>query len=146
MASVESKKCQRCKLDKSLQEFRRDRRRKDGLKYVCKTCDDLRYKEYRSQNPEAVRAARREQHLKHKYGITTTQYEEMLAEQQHKCAACGNEDVHNQLYKSLVVDHCHKTGTVRGLLCHSCNTTLGASKEDATRLEACIRYLRNSEQ
>ena len=60
----------------------------------------------------------RKKRLKFKYGITIEQYDSMLLSQKNKCYICNEE-------KKLVVDHCHKTGAIRKLLCHGCNTVLG---------------------
>lgn len=55
------------------------------------------------------------------YGITLEQYEQMLTAQNGVCAICGRIPTG----RSLHVDHNHKTGEVRGLLCHSCNFAIG---------------------
>lgn len=79
------------------------------------------------------------------YGITVEQYEEMLHKQDHKCAICGgegflmNKDRHQM---KLVVDHCHETGRVRGLLCHNCNRALGLFKDSVENLSSAINYLK----
>lgn len=58
--------------------------------------------------------------LKRYYGITLEYYNQMLKKQDYKCAICRKEST-----KSLVVDHCHKSGKVRGLLCSDpCNIKL----------------------
>ncbi|MGH7974764.1 MAG: endonuclease VII domain-containing protein [bacterium] len=56
--------------------------------------------------------------LKYKYGITFDQYNTLVKKQNKKCAICFDDN-------SLCVDHNHKTGKVRGLLCKSCNSRLG---------------------
>lgn len=72
---------------------------------------------------------------KHRYGITKEQYEQILEAQDGKCAICKR-------FKKLVVDHCHKTNRVRGLLCGGCNILLGHLDDDAKLLENGIAYLR----
>jgi len=71
------------------------------------------------------------------YGITLEQYEQMLIEQDHKCAICGEKPE-----RTLHTDHCHETDKVRGLLCRSCNVGLGHFKDDINRLAAAIEYLK----
>jgi hypothetical protein len=84
-------------------------------------------------------------HLVRDFGITEEIYEAMFAAQDGKCAICGREesaiDHKRKAPKSLSVDHCHKTGVVRDLLCWTCNSTLGKIQESKTWLEAMISYL-----
>lgn len=87
-----------------------------------------------------------ERNLLKKYGITRTQYDAMFAAQDGKCAICFQpetfKEVKSDKARLLAVDHCHKTGMVRNLLCWRCNTTLGAVKESNELLEAMKVYLR----
>lgn len=69
-----------------------------------------------------------------RYGITTDQYEAMLAAQRGGCAMCGAPPRRS----SLDIDHCHQSGRVRALLCDQCNRALGAF--EALR-ERCEKYL-----
>lgn len=61
---------------------------------------------------------RRAWNLKTRYGITEAEYTSILERQRGVCALCGGE------MKRQVVDHCHQTGMVRGILCHACNIKL----------------------
>lgn len=72
-----------------------------------------------------------------KYGITLEQYEAMLAEQGGVCAICLKDDT----LKRLAVDHCHSLGTVRGLLCQSCNLSIGRMGDDPDQLRRAAAYL-----
>lgn len=81
----------------------------------------------------------REYHLKATYNLTVEQYNEMLKEQNHKCCICGLDEVDNKV--KLAVDHCHKTGKVRGLLCKFCNVGLGNFKDNINSLSKAISYL-----
>lgn len=83
-------------------------------------------------------------YLKRTYGITLDDYEAMLEEQNHRCKICGSEGfvMDKDRHKiKLVVDHCHETGAVRGLLCHNCNRALGLLKDSTDTLKSAIAYL-----
>lgn len=98
--------------------------------------------QYRQRHPERVRSYR----FKAAYGITVEQYREMEAAQDGLCAICGKPEavLHKTTLepRQLAVDHCHKTGKVRALLCSSCNGGLGNFRDDTTLLERAITYLR----
>jgi len=75
---------------------------------------------YDRAHPEKVR----ESHLKCKYGITLAGYDALLKKQKGVCAICKlpyrGTNVAGKP-RRLDVDHCHKTGQIRGLLCNGCN-------------------------
>jgi ribosomal protein L34E len=78
------------------------------------------------------------------YGISLQEYAKMLESQHHKCAICGQPE--KSLWrtgrpKELSVDHSHKTGKVRALLCHACNTGIGAFEENSQLLNRAANYL-----
>lgn len=77
--------------------------------------------------------------LKYKYGITVEQRDELLAEQGGVCAICKTGTPPTKL--GWVVDHCHSTGKVRGILCSPCNTLLGAARDNTQTLTNAIQYL-----
>lgn len=83
--------------------------------------------------------------LKTKYNLTVEEYEQMLVKQEGKCAICGRSE-NVDLFKSrgkikLHVDHCHKTGVVRGILCSSCNLGIGKFRDDPQLLLNASIYL-----
>ena len=86
---------------------------------------------------------RRSQQLTKKYGITLEDYEWMLENQNHACKICGTIDPSHTSGR-MVVDHCHTTGNVRGLLCNRCNTGLGYFKDNPDFLASAIKYLNDS--
>jgi hypothetical protein len=81
------------------------------------------------------------------YGITLHEYERMLKEQDCKCAICRREETRvvrngsDEAKRMLAVDHCHKTGKVRGLLCSDCNPSLGGFQDSIEILANAIAYL-----
>lgn len=77
--------------------------------------------------------------LKKKYGITADHYEQMMSDQDGKCALCGR--VGNVGGKRLAVDHCHATGRVRGLLCNTCNTMLDNAQDNVDLLMSAAAYI-----
>jgi len=87
-----------------------------------------------------VKKNNRVQSLKRAYGITEKQYDEMGEKQGWKCAICGTEKPGGP-GKKLMVDHNHKTGEIRGLLCNHCNSTIGYALECPERLRRAIAYL-----
>lgn len=78
--------------------------------------------------------------LKSLYGITVEEYEELSAHQNHVCWICGKKETTKDGY--LHVDHCHKTGKIRGLLCGLCNRGIGALGDSIELLEKAIEYLK----
>ena len=83
-------------------------------------------------------------YLQRSYGITYKNYEALLKGQKYKCAICGSEGFILDAMKhklKLVVDHNHKTGVVRGLLCHNCNRGLGLFQDNPDILQSAIEYL-----
>lgn len=87
----------------------------------------------RVENKDEINLKRRLQ----KYGLTMQQHIDILAEQDSKCA--------NKLCVSKItdldIDHCHKSGEVRGYLCGHCNTAIGLVKESTESLKGLIDYL-----
>lgn len=84
-------------------------------------------------NPEKVLA----RELRRTYGLTVAEFYRMLAEQGGVCAACRKPCYR----KRLSVDHDHKTGAVRGLLCQRCNSALGQARENPETLRALADYI-----
>jgi len=72
------------------------------------------------------------------YNISIEDYEFMLEIQKNRCAICGSEPTKK---RALAVDHDHKTGQVRGLLCNTCNLGLGQFKDSKDLLLKAIKYL-----
>jgi hypothetical protein len=66
-------------------------------------------------------------------------FNEMKKAQRGRCAICRRTSK-----RELHIDHCHKTGKVRGLLCSACNPALGAFKDDPKLLMAAVRYLKEA--
>lgn len=77
-----------------------------------------------------------------KYGISLDHFNNLLKQQENRCAVCGGEAMGkaNQFH----VDHNHSTGNIRGLLCHFCNIALGMVRDDITHLEKLINYLKQN--
>jgi len=78
--------------------------------------------------------------LKRKYGINADAYMKMYEKQNGTCAICGTDRESKRGYM-LAVDHCHKTGKVRGLLCHMCNTGIGLLQDNVGFLYKAADYL-----
>ena len=102
----------------------------------AKTCTKARLKDSPSQAPER----KRELHLQRTYGITPEEYDQMLIKQKGTCSACPATEAGGK-HNVFVVDHCHRTGKVRGLLCKDCNIVLGIMQDDPSRFANLITYL-----
>jgi hypothetical protein len=97
----------------------------------------IRNVEQRARDNEKMRAA----NLERLYGITPEQYDEQLAKQNGRCAICTSDNPGHTISNRFHVDHDHKTGKFRGLLCGHCNRGLGAFKDKPHVLRAAIEYL-----
>lgn len=113
--------------------FNTDRRARDGKFSWCRSCCSAYEREHRT--PETSRAAR----LKTKYGITIARYDELLAEQDGRCAIC--RCLPDGYAHRFHVDHDHATMRVRAILCHHCNLAVGNVREDPAIAIALVQYV-----
>lgn len=117
--------CKKCNQIKPITEF--NTFREGRTEYTCKRCNNL------------VR----------KFGINDKDYRIMIEAQNNKCAICDREETYthrNKEVRTLAIDHCHKTGKIRQLLCNKCNMSLGGADERIDILEKMIDYLRKHNQ
>jgi hypothetical protein len=155
------KVCNECHQSLDVSAFHRDVHKRDGLYPKCRECTNAkqrasraiperrlacieRSRQFRRKNPERVRAGVRDATLRAKYGIGLSEFAALLETQGGGCAICGRPDPGISWGKNLHVDHCHKTGAVRGLLCQSCNTSIGRFGDDPEMLRKAIAYLERS--
>lgn len=75
------------------------------------------------------------------YGMRETDYTALLHSQKGRCAACRKKAPKPGEGRSFAVDHCHATGTVRGILCHGCNRAIGFAGDDPAVLRALAVYV-----
>jgi hypothetical protein len=94
---------------------------------------------YYLTNLERVRERKRGSGLARAYGLTVERWNELFAAQGGACAVCRSSEPNTK--RGWHTHHCHKSGRVRGILCHHCNISLGAAKEDSARLRALAEYI-----
>lgn len=140
------KYCNRCKILKTLENFYDCNTSKDGLSHNCKQCISIKFKNYYLLNKDRISKQhksrseyKRNRDYIIRYNITLKEYNEMLKLQDYKCKICKSITPGGK--GNFKIDHCHSTGKVRGLLCNSCNVTLGLVNDDITRLKKLINYL-----
>lgn len=101
----------------------------------CKNC---RKKEWlRSQKEKGVDPTEYKHRLR--LDISFLEREDLLESQEGRCAICGIPEEESP--RVLVVDHCHKTGETRGLLCGQCNTGIGMMKDNIETVRNAVKYL-----
>ena len=140
---MNEKQCPKCKLTLSVDLFQKNRSAKDGLQYQCTSCRKLIEK-------SPIKLARdrkryhdnkgiyRDKYYQRTYGLTIDQYNSLLASQGNKCAVCKGNCKTGRL---LAVDHDHNSGSVRGLLCSSCNQALGLLQDDSEIISNLLKYI-----
>lgn len=124
------KKCRKCAQTLSVQFFTPSQKAADGLASWCRSCHSVISLKYRNTVG-----------LQRKYGITAEEYADMVARQNGVCCICGKPP--QGKYTRLSVDHCHKTGRVRGLLCNRCNRAIGLFEDDPRLITVAAAYLSN---
>lgn len=152
---MEEKTCSKCFLNKPVTDYSVADKRGNRRSW-CRLCESVRVRAYYASNetyrqktkdrvrkweinnPERRAVVQAKASRKYKFGITDEQYQSMIIAQGSCCALCGSQD-HGRsgngrrstgkrkwVAKNWNIDHSHKTGVVRGLLCHTCNVRLGA--------------------
>lgn len=124
------KRCPDCKKQKPLVDFPRNKNSKDGRHAYCKPCHNARGHETRQR----LYGGGRHYHLRRRYGIGAAEVEAMIAAQGGVCAICHERPAAH-------VDHDHKTGKIRGILCFGCNGGLGQFQDDTDRMARAIEYV-----
>jgi hypothetical protein len=105
-------------------------------------------KRHHERKGDKVYQDRRKKHsiktrLKSQYGLTELEYWDIHKKQNGKCGICGRSPmcgVSNSI-RNLVIDHCHNTNKIRGLLCTQCNVMLGMAGEKPEIFTKAIEYL-----
>lgn len=114
----------------------------------CMTCRRDASRRRTVEQPVAVHAAikrwslankdrRRDTALRRLYGISLTEYSTRVTSQNGLCLIC-------EVKSALVVDHCHRSGKIRGLLCGTCNRAMGLFQDDPAKLRSAVSYLENA--
>lgn len=170
-----------CLRIRSIEQFYKLSKRKDGIDNECSICRNIRNtfyylfypekektrkqifynknkikilgrnKDWKDNNKEKAKGIIRKWQqtnkdkvknaaLKHKFGITLEDFTNMLTKQNYLCSI-GKEKL---TVRTANVDHCHKTGKVRGLLCSTCNSGIGMLKDSIPHLKSAITYLKRN--
>lgn len=147
------KQCSGCTKWKPLTEFFKDKGFKDGHYSRCKECKTKATYEWRKNNKKEYNSGAKrwrdenpdKQHaneIKRRYGLDIKDYDMMLVNQDHKCAICPRQHDPSKKRGRLYVDHCHKTGKIRALLCSFHNSMLGYAEDDIEILNKAIDYIK----
>ena len=130
--------CRDCSEAKPATEYHAKARSSDGLQPRCKDCNNAQSKRWRERYPQRHKRAQRRVSLRSLYGLSIDEYESMNSAQGGLCAACGNPCRRGG---HLAVDHCHKTGRIRSLLCSGCNVALGYMQENPIAIRKLAAYI-----
>lgn len=154
-----TKVCRVCGEEKDAEDFYA------GQGRTCKSCTKSRARDWRGANPLRYRATRRAwekdnvdlavkrrvNRLRRRYKLSRSQVEERLKKQNHLCLICKVK-LHSPFDPNPspdttkpVVDHDHRDGHVRGILCSACNVALGLLEDSTKTIAAAYRYLKNDQ-
>lgn len=134
----------KCLQELPLDEFYNCKTTKDGRLHICISCEKFRIREYIKSKGAKEKRRRKLYAIAYKYGLDKRGYEELLKSQEYKCKICGV--FHTKApHGTLCVDHCHKTNTIRGLLCSKCNAALGHFNDNVHVLANAIEYLKEKD-
>ena len=144
--------CNICKIELSFDSFHKSKEHRGGVDSRCKNCSSIYHQKQYQNNILVERQKRKERmrrvrinnpdytknsHLKERYGITLQQKLELLNKQNGRCAICKKDIIKIK----ACVDHDHKTGKIRGLLCDKCNRALGGFEDNKEYLQQAMEYL-----
>lgn len=121
--------CRDCKENKSIDSFHNSLSYVNGYNAICKICYKYDW-------------------MKKKYNLSKEEFDEMFKCQLEMCDICETRLNINASSKEdgcICIDHCHKTGKVRGIVCKRCNTAMGFFKDDIKVMKKAIHYLETSD-
>jgi hypothetical protein len=123
-------RCPACRQRKPADGFPRNRSTKNGRATYCKPC----HNRIIAENLRRQHGSGRNFQLKRRYGVDAVQVEWMILQQGGVCALCGEANPKH-------VDHDHRSGKVRGILCFNCNKGLGKAEDGLDVLRRAMDYL-----
>jgi hypothetical protein len=121
------KECKVCRESKDDSLFRVSNKKTGNRRTECRECE---------------RSKSRANSFKYTRGITYEERDAVLIEQGLVCKACGKDTPGSK--KGWHVDHCHRSGKIRGVLCANCNVALGQVNDSIKHLKQLIRYLEDN--
>ncbi len=156
---LDRKICGCCKESKSISEFGMHKCSRDGLRAYCKPCwNSYKHKwrlanrekhdqharrkrerdqDWKSRDPLQFNIKQRIYRLRREYGLTEEQFQAMIVENEGRCRCCGKVPGP----EGWGIDHDHKTGEIRGLVCKSCNAGIGLLGDTLERVQLAVDYL-----
>lgn len=156
-----TKRCGRCQQTLPATEFYQHKQTPSGLYGWCRTCarndahrryrDPVDGERIRARNRRYSKTNRRqilERHRERVTGVSPQRYKELLQQCGGLCAICREPERYrlpNGHVRNLAVDHNHKTGTIRGLLCADCNRAIGIFRDSPALLRAAADYLERTD-
>lgn len=146
MAETKTRRCNKCGKRKRITRFYWQT--KGGKRYrrsVCINCHlEGGRQDYRKRDPHKHNTAQRRAHVKRRFGLSPADYSALLEKQGGVCAICHEDEKtisSRGVRHNLAVDHDHKTGRVRGLLCKNCNSAIGQLQDDPMLMLSAMAYL-----
>jgi Recombination endonuclease VII len=129
------KECRVCKEYKIPSQFPKNNKTWDGRSSQCKSCLNLKNR--------GLTSSRRKASVKRCYNVSLEFIDQLYTDQEGKCVICGVFKPYHggRGAGGLVIDHDHKTGKIRGLLCTHCNVMIGMAKENLDILRKAQEYL-----
>lgn len=145
-----TKICTKCGKEFSLSEFHNDSHSRGGKRSHCRYCILAANRAWQARDPQHAKecwmrsyrktytpAVCHRRRLTH-HGITEEQYQLLKAFNHGKCHICGGD-----LSIREHIDHCHKTGIIRGLLCVQCNTAIGSFEDNPIFMQRAMQYIQS---
>ncbi len=154
---LKNKVCSICHEMKPRSDYYLRSKAKGWISAKCKKCQLAYYSNWiknkpgkhaqysraqRVKNPSKFKAKAHKARLRYLYDISVDQFDSMFRGQNGACAICGKQNLNG---RRLCIDHDHKTGKVRGLLCSPCNGFLGQIDDDKSAALKAIQYLEKYE-
>ena len=133
IASWPTRKCQRCGKEKPVCKMA------IHSPGTCKACSTNKTKKWALEHPDKWDHQRRSSHLRKRFGIDLEEFNRLFAAQGWRCAICKTQtpDRHRRFH----IDHDHKSGAIRGILCGRCNRAIGQFGDDPGLCLKAARYL-----
>ncbi len=137
------KVCRKCNKQKFLYDY--SCKKSNDMVYWNARCNKCRVDDAKLRY-KTDKTLARNSNLRNLYNISIKEFDEIVAKQGGRCAICRREEDKSARMSSFHVDHDHKTGKVRGVLCGSCNISLGRFHDDVSILLNAVEYLKSHEE